>query len=89
MTLLFGSLVGFCLLFAASLLLCLYWRYRRAPRRGVVLEYDETMGTYRGVPNMCEVWTQGEPSGGQGDWGSVRVSRVTPSTIGAPLVPSR
>jgi len=74
MTLLFGSLVVFSSLFAAFLLACFFWRYRRALRRraGLVLEYDETIGTYRGVPDMWEVWTQGEPSGSQGDWGSVR-----------------
>jgi len=38
-----------------------------------VLEYDETIGTYRGVPKMWEVWTRGEPSGTQRDWeGGVR-----------------
>jgi len=72
MTLLFGSLVIFSSLFAAFLLLCFFWRYRRARHRGTVLEYDETIGTYRGVPNMWEVWIQGEPSGSQRDWGSVR-----------------
>ena len=77
MTLLFGSLVIFSSLFAAFLLLCFFWQYRRAQRRGLVLEYDDTIGTYRGVPKMWEVWTQGEPSGNQRDWESVRVSRAT------------
>ncbi|KAH9067586.1 hypothetical protein EDB87DRAFT_10196 [Lactarius vividus] len=72
MTLLFGSLVVFSSLFAAFLLLCFFWQYRRALRGGLVLEYDDTIGTYRGVPKMWEVWTQGEPSGDQRDWKSIR-----------------
>ncbi|KAH9174906.1 hypothetical protein EDB89DRAFT_420118 [Lactarius sanguifluus] len=72
MTLLFGSLVVFSSLFAVFLLLCFFWQYRRALRRGLVLEYDDTMGTYRGVPKLWEVWTQGEPSGSQRDWKSIR-----------------
>lgn len=73
MTLLFGSLVIFSSLFASFLLLCFFWQYRRALRRGrLVLEYDDTIGTYRGVPEMWEVWTQGEPSGSQRDWKSIR-----------------
>ncbi|KAI9465315.1 hypothetical protein BJY52DRAFT_1246484 [Lactarius psammicola] len=80
MTLLFGSLVVFSSLFAAFLLLCFFWQYRRAQRRGLVLEYDETIGTYRGVPKMWEVWTQGEPSGSQRDWESVRPLSVDPES---------
>lgn len=73
MTLLFGSIVVFCSLFAAFVLLCFFWQYRRAHQlRGVLLEYDEAMGAYRGVPKMWEVSTQDEPSGGQRSWGSVR-----------------
>ena len=77
MTVLFGSLVVFSALFAAFLLLCFFWQYRRAQRRTVVLEYDETIGAYSGVPEMWEVWTQGEPSGSRRDWGSLKVSRTT------------
>ncbi len=73
-TLLFGAVVIFSSLFVAFLLLCFFWQYRRAQRTGVVLEYDEMMGTYRGTPKMWEVWTQAEPSGDQRDWGSIRVS---------------
>lgn len=77
MTVLFGSLVIFSALFAAFLLLCFFWQYRRAQRRRVVLEYDETISVYRGVPDMWEVWTQGEPSGSRREWGSLKVSRTT------------
>ncbi|KAI9441684.1 hypothetical protein H4582DRAFT_1403589 [Lactarius indigo] len=76
MTVLFGALVVFSSLFAVFLLLCFFWQYRRALRRGLVLEYDDTTETYRGVPEMWEVWTQAEPNGSQRDWGSIRVSRL-------------
>lgn len=82
MTLLFGSVVIISSLFTAFML-CFFWRYRRALYRGIVLEYDETIGAYRGVPKMWELWAQGEPSGSQRDWGSVRVSRTT---TGVPFV---
>ncbi|KAH9050923.1 hypothetical protein EDB83DRAFT_2399199 [Lactarius deliciosus] len=72
MTLLFGSLVIFSSLFASFLLLCFFWKYRRALHRGLVLEYDDTIGTFRGIPEMWEVWTQGEPGGSQRDWKSIR-----------------
>jgi hypothetical protein len=81
----FGTLVILCSVFAVFLLLCFFWQYRRAQRRGVVLEYDETMGTYRGVPEMWEVWTQHEPSWSQRNWESFRVSRATTSP-GAPFL---
>ena len=86
MTLLFSSIVIFSSLFAAFLLLCFVLRYRRALRRGIALEYDETIGTYKGVPNMWEVWTQGEPGGSQRDWGSIMVSRTTerPTIVSSP-----
>jgi len=92
MTVLFGSLVVFSSLFAALLLLCFFWQYRRAQRRGppggAVLEYDEAQGTYRGVPKMWEVWTQSEPSGSQGDLESItplsadveRAPRINPES---------
>ena len=76
MTLLFGTLVIFSSIFAAFLLLCFFWQYRRAQRRVVVLEYDETIGTYKSVPKMWEVWTQHEPGGSQRHWESFRVSRA-------------
>ena len=75
MTLLFGTLVIFSSIFAAFLLLCFFWQYRRAQRRGIRLEYDETIGTYKGVPKMWEVWTQHEPGESQRDWETFRVSR--------------
>lgn len=79
MTLLFGTLVIFSSIFAAFLLLCFFWQYRRAQRRVVVLEYDETIGTYKSVPKMWEVWTQHEPGGSQRHWESFRVSCATTS----------
>jgi hypothetical protein len=85
MPVLFGSLVVFSSLFAALLLLCFFWQYRRVQRRGAVLEYDEPQGAYRGVPKMWEVWTQGEPSGGQGDRESIRVSSSRATLHSAPL----
>ena len=85
MPVLFGSLVVFCSLFAALLLLCFFWQYRRAQRnRGPVLEYDEVQGAYLGVPKMWEVWTQGEPNGSQGDWENIRVS-PSRATLTSPL----
>ena len=56
-----------------------------------MLEFDENKGTYKGVPEMREVWIQEEPSGGRHwEWENIRVSvsffiylRATP-TYGTP-----
>jgi len=75
-TLLFGFLVIFVALFAAFLLLAIFWQYHRRRRAGaaIMLEFDESKGTYRGVPKMWEVWVQDEPSGDRWEWESIRVS---------------
>lgn len=41
-----------------------------------MLEFDESKGTYKGVPKMWEVWIQDEPSGGHWEWENIRVSLV-------------
>lgn len=37
-----------------------------------MLEFDESKGTYRGVPKMWEVWVQDEPGGDRWEWESIR-----------------
>ena len=51
-----------------------------------MLEFDESKGTYKGVPEMWEVWIQDEPSGDRHwEWENIRVSvfffflRATPA----------
>jgi len=46
-----------------------------------MLEFDESKGTYKGVPKMWEVWIQDEPSGGHWEWENIRVSLVSTRKI--------
>jgi len=84
-TLLFGFLVIFVALFTAFLLLAVLWQYQRRRRDAassqIMLEFDESKGTYRGVPKMWEVWIQDEPSGGHWEWENIRVGLVFPRKI--------
>ena len=78
-TLLFGFLVIFVALFAAFVLLAVLWQCQRRRREAaapqIMLEFDESKGTYKGVPEMREVWIQEEPSGGRHwEWENIRVS---------------
>ncbi|KAI0054206.1 hypothetical protein BV25DRAFT_1996457 [Artomyces pyxidatus] len=58
-TMLFGFIIVLVAIFVAFLLLGIVWRhYRRYHRSGLVLEYDEDAGEYRGVPKLWEVWIE-------------------------------
>ncbi|KAI0045025.1 hypothetical protein FA95DRAFT_178779 [Auriscalpium vulgare] len=57
---LFGILAVFVSVFAVFAIGGGLWHHyrRRGPQNGIVLEYDEAAGEYRGVPKLWEVWAE-------------------------------